>query len=59
MRPPTHHSVIALHETKIALLIDYIKLLKNHIALLEISIAARLKAGPSVMEGTRAKHKLT
>jgi len=33
--------VIALHETKIALLIDYIKLLKNHIALLEINIAAR------------------
>jgi hypothetical protein len=54
MRPHTHHSVIALEETKIALLIDSIKLLKDHIALLETRIAARLKAGQSVTEGARA-----
>jgi hypothetical protein len=51
--------VIALQQTKIALLTDYIKLLKNHMALLEIKIATVLRAGPSETGGARAKHKLT
>ena len=41
MRPPNASFGDCAARDQIALLIDYIKLLKNHIALLEINIAAR------------------